>query len=95
MTTQDFKNSVNSNIEFSNSTFSSEAKDFAKQNLERVASISSEDLGLETETYAFIYKLEDGYLIIIDDTEEDFSYFENEIDSAQKIATERIYELSC
>lgn len=95
MTTQEFQSKINENKEFSNFTFSSEAKIFAKENLEKVSTITSEDLGLETETYGLIYKLEDGYLIVIDDTEEDFCYFEKEIDSAQKIATDRIYELSC
>ncbi len=95
MTTQQFQTKINENIEFTCCTFASAAKSFAKENLEKIATISSSDLGVDTDTYSFIYKLEDSYLIIVDDDIEDFSYFEKEINSAQKVATDKIFELSC
>lgn len=95
MTIQEFQNKVNELKDFEKLTFSSLAKDFANDNLEQVSGLTSEDLGIEDGAFARLYKLEDGYLVIVIGVEEDFSYFEKDIDSAQKIATDKIYELSC
>ena len=92
-TIEKLKEVINAEIEIENSTFDSAAKNYAFENLEEISRLGAGDIGREGEEISFIYKLKDGFLIVIDTPEIDYSYFATEIDEAQKIATEKLYEV--
>ena len=79
-----------------NHSADSTRKELASSNLEEVGKITSDDLGIEINEIVVgkIYSLEDCFLVIIDTYEEDYSFYSERIDEAQKIASDKVYEFS-
>lgn len=94
MKTLELKTKAESISENERSTIASITKDLLKSDFDEVGRIDTD--GFEGSKFqdgmSFIYKLDDGYVIVIDTDEEDFIYYEEEIDSAMKTATNKLYE---
>ena len=79
-----------------NYSLDSTRKELASSNLHEVAKITSEDLGIQINEIVVgkIFSLENCFLVIIDTYEEDYSFYVETIDEAQKIASDKVYEYS-
>jgi len=92
MTIQKFKKEINKIIKFENSTFDFSAKNYCYNELKEVGKIAAQDIELEGNNLSRIFKLEDGYVVIVDTDEIAYCYFANRVDDAQKLATDKLYE---
>jgi hypothetical protein len=94
MTTLELKTKAESISENERSTIASITKDLLKSDFDEVGRVDTD--GFEGSQFqdgiSFIYKLDDGFVIVIDTDEEDFIYYEKEMDNAMKTATDKLYE---
>ena len=90
--TEEFKEEINKIIECENSTFDSAAKNYCQEKLEEVYRIAAEDLGAFGDNISKVYKLDDGFVIIVETSEIDYCYFTYQIDVAKKLAADYLQE---
>lgn len=92
-----FNDKINYLQHLSNYSKDSIIKEYAKENLNELFRITSDDLDENFEgekVIGLIYELEDTYVVVIDSYEMDYSEFCTCLQNAQKIATDKVYELS-
>ena len=89
MTTKEFCDFVNDTRKYEHSTFASTAKYLTKCYLDEVFTRkSSQD---EPDLIVKVYRLEDGFLIIMDGLEEDYSHFVENLTQAHVHIEDMIY----